>query len=94
MQKPKKIPMRKCAGCGVQLPKRELIRVVRTPEGEVKADPTGKTGGRGAYICGDLKCFERIRKTDRLSRVLEAPVGSEVYDALAALIRPEEQDGQ
>ena len=86
MQKPRKIPMRKCAGCGVSLPKRELIRVVRTPEGDVKVDMTGKLNGRGAYVCGDPKCFERMRKTDRLARVLETSVSVEVYDALAEVI--------
>ncbi len=77
--------MRKCAGCGEQKPKRELIRVVRSPEGEVSVDTTGKKNGRGAYVCGDAKCLAVMRKSNRLSRVLEVPVPQEIYDELEKL---------
>ena len=82
MIKPRKIPMRKGAGCGVQKPKKELIRVVRSPEGEVSVDITGKKNGRGAYVCGDAKCLAAMRKSNRLGRVLEVSVPQEIYDEL------------
>ena len=69
--KQKKIPQRTCNGCGAQKPKKELVRVVRSPEGEVSLDLTGKKPGRGAYICRDIECLKKARKTKRLARVLE-----------------------
>ena len=75
----KKIPMRQCLGCNEHRPKRELLRVVRDPQGEVSLDFTGKKSGRGAYICRDVKCLRRVRKNGRLSRSLECEISDEVY---------------
>ena len=68
---PKKIPMRQCLGCREMKPKKELIRVVRTPEGEVLLDPTGRRNGRGAYLCCKKECLARAVKTRALERALE-----------------------
>ena len=62
MMKTKKIPMRMCLGCGEMKPKRELIRVVKSKEGDISLDLTGKKSGRGAYICKSVECFEKARK--------------------------------
>ena len=82
----KKIPERKCMGCGEKFPKKELLRVVRSPEGEVSVDIGGKKNGRGVYICKRLDCFKKVRKGDKLSRSLEVKVADEVYDELAAMM--------
>ena len=81
--KPKKIPMRMCVGCREMKPKRELIRVVRSPEGAVSMDTTGKKPGRGAYLCPDPDCLTKAKKKKALERCFEQPVPAEVYDALA-----------
>lgn len=78
----KKIPMRMCTGCGEMKPKRELIRVVKSPEGEIALDRTGRLPGRGAYVCPDLECLKKARKTRRLERVFSSAIPEEVYDAL------------
>ena len=78
----KKIPMRMCTGCGEMKPKRELIRVVKSPEGEIALDKTGRLPGRGAYVCPDLECLKKARKTRRLERVFSLAIPEEVYDAL------------
>jgi len=80
--KQKKIPERRCTGCGESFPKRELIRVVRSPEGEVSIDFTGKKSGRGAYICPKSACFKKARKQGRIARSLEVTISDELYDAL------------
>lgn len=81
MQK-KKIPMRQCVGCREMKPKRELIRVVRSPEGEIGLDFRGKNPGRGSYVCPDAACLARARKTKALERAFGCPVPDEVYDRL------------
>ena len=81
-QKPRKIPMRQCLGCNEHRPKLELLRVVRTPEGEVTLDFTGKKSGRGAYICRDVKCLRRVRKSGRLSHNLSCEISADVYDRM------------
>ncbi|MBR6806835.1 MAG: YlxR family protein [Clostridia bacterium] len=81
-QKQKKIPERRCTGCGESFPKRELIRVVRSPEGEVSIDFTGKKSGRGAYICPKSACFKKARKQGRIAKSLEVSISDELYDAL------------
>ena len=78
----KKIPMRMCTGCHEMKPKRELIRVVKTPEGEIKVDFTGKLNGRGAYICKDIACLEKAVKQKALSRAFECPITDEIYEEL------------
>ena len=80
---PKKIPMRMCVGCREMKPKKELIRVVRQPSGQVMLARTGKAAGRGAYVCPDSACLEKARKSKVLERTLEAAIEPEVYDQLA-----------
>ena len=82
--KPRKIPMRQCLGCNEHKPKAELLRVVRTPEGETVPDFTGKKSGRGAYICRDVKCLKRVRKSRRLEHSLACTISEEVYDRMEA----------
>ena len=78
----KKIPQRQCMGCRERKPKRDMIRVVRTPEGAVKLDFGGKMNGRGAYICPDPECLKKVRKSKALDRSLEVEIPEEVYDRL------------
>ena len=80
----KKIPMRQCLGCREMKPKRELIRAVRSPQGEVTLDNTGKKPGRGAYVCRDAECLKRAVKSKALSRAFGAAIPEEVTDALMA----------
>ncbi|MDR1669354.1 MAG: YlxR family protein [Oscillospiraceae bacterium] len=75
-------PVRQCAGCREHLPKRELLRVIRTPEGTVAFDPTGKAQGRGVYLCRKSGCLKRIRKSRALERALKAPVPEAVFASL------------
>ena len=82
--KPKKIPMRMCVGCREMKEKRELIRVVRSPDGEVSLDPTGKKSGRGAYVCRDPDCLKRAIKQRQLERQLDAALSPETAEALRA----------
>ena len=72
-----------CVGCREMKPKKELIRVVRQPSGQVMLDRTGKAAGRGAYVCPDSACLEKARKSKVLERTLEAAIEPEVYDQLA-----------
>ena len=74
--------MRQCMGCNEHKPPAELLRVVRSPDGAVSLDFTGKKSGRGAYICREVKCLQRARKSRRLERVLECSIPDEVYDAM------------
>ena len=82
VQKQKKIPTRRCTGCGESFPKKDLIRVVRSPEGELSIDFTGKKSGRGAYICQKTECFRKAMRGGRLSRSLGVPISPEIYDSL------------
>ena len=79
-------PVRMCVGCRVHAPKRELIRIVRTPTGDIVADAKGKTPGRGAYICRKADCLAKARKNRALERMLEASISPETYDTLTAAI--------
>ncbi len=78
----KKIPIRMCTGCGEQKPKKELIRVVKSPEGEISMDLTGKKSGRGAYLCNDIECLRKARKAKRLERAFDCSIPEDVYDRL------------
>ena len=78
----KKQPTRRCTGCGEHFPKKELIRVLRTPEGEILLDESGKKSGRGAYICKSLTCLKKARKQRRLESSLECSIPEEVYNRL------------
>ena len=82
--KPKKIPMRMCVGCREMNEKRELIRIVRTPEGETVLDSTGKRSGRGAYICRQVECLRRAIRQKQLERQLEITLTPEITEALLA----------
>lgn len=85
----KKIPMRTCIGCNNAKPKKELIRIVKSSDGEVSIDFTGKKNGRGAYVCRDISCLEMAIKTKRLSRTFEMPIENEVYEKLKVEIESE-----
>jgi len=78
----KKIPMRQCLGCREMKAKRELIRIVRSPEGEISLDQTGKKSGRGAYICRSAECLKRVEKSKALSRALGVPAPQTVMETL------------
>lgn len=78
----KKVPMRMCVGCREMKPKKELFRIVRSPDGEINVDRTGKASGRGAYICSSEECLNRAQKTRALERALEHGVSEEVFDRL------------
>ena len=91
--KQRKIPMRKCTGCGEMKPKMELIRVVKAPDvldengevvekGEISLDLTSKKSGRGAYICHNIECLQMARKARRLERAFSCMIPAEVYDAM------------
>ena len=84
--KVKKIPMRQCLGCNEHKPKSELMRVVRTPEGDTVLDFTGKKSGRGAYVCKSLSCLRKARKSKRLEKNLECSISDEVYDSMESEI--------
>ena len=86
MNKPKKIPLRRCLATGEQFPKKELLRVVRTPEGNVVVDEKGKANGRGAYISRSLEAVEIAKKKKVFDRELEVTVPSEIYDELKRII--------
>ncbi|MBQ9113067.1 MAG: YlxR family protein [Clostridia bacterium] len=89
--KPRKIPERQCLGCNSHRPKKELLRVVRTPEGEILLDFTGKRSGRGAYICRDVECLKKARKSGRIGRSLDVTVPEEVFDRMESELRDNEQ---
>lgn len=82
--KPKKIPMRMCVGCREMKEKRELIRIVRTPDGETVLDSTGKRSGRGAYVCRQVECLRRAIRQKQLERQLEITLTPEITEALLA----------
>ncbi len=75
----KKVPMRCCVSCREMYPKKELIRIVKTPDGEVAVDKTGKLNGRGAYICGKAECFKKLKKSRLLGKIFGCEVPDEVY---------------
>ena len=90
--------MRKCLGCGEMLPKKELVRVVKTRTGEkdgketyvISLDKTGKAAGRGAYICNDLNCLQKARKSRRIDRTFEMTIPDDVYDSLEEQIKKDD----
>lgn len=85
----RKVPLRKCVVTGEMLPKKSMLRIVRSKEGEVSVDPTGKKSGRGAYVSKSEEAIELARKKNILERQLEAKIPEEVYDELLRLIRRE-----
>ena len=82
----KKIPLRTCMGCNEKKPKKELIRIVKNKEGNISIDRTGKQEGRGAYICDNPECLEKVIKSKRLERVLETTISQEIYESLRGVI--------
>lgn len=82
MTNAKKVPLRRCAGCNEQKSKKEFIRVVRTPEGNIILDDTGKANGRGVYLCPNKSCLQKARKAKRLERNLDTQIPDEIYNAL------------
>lgn len=90
---PKKIPLRQCVGCREHKPKSELIRVVRSPEGEVSLDFRGKKPGRGAYVCPDPNCLKKARKSRALERAFSSPLPDEVWEGLEEQMEAGEDDG-
>ena len=88
---PKSIPQRMCTGCREHKPKAELVRVVRSPEGEVSLDLTGRKNGRGAYICRSAECLQKARRQRALERALEQPISDELFEQM---LRQIEEDGE
>lgn len=82
--KPRKIPQRQCVGCREMKNKKDLIRVVRSPEGSVSLDFSGKLPGRGAYVCKSAECLKKARKSRALERAFSAEIPPEVYDRMSA----------
>lgn len=80
--KAKKIPMRMCTGCGEMFDKRTLVRVVKSPEGEVSLDLTGKKSGRGAYVCRNISCLKKARKKKAFERAFDMTIDGSVYDKM------------
>jgi predicted RNA-binding protein YlxR (DUF448 family) len=91
--KTRKVPMRTCVACQAKRPKRELVRVVRTPEHTLVLDHKGKVSGRGAYVCGTRACVEQAIKTKRLDRALEVALTEEMVQALLRDLEGAEGDG-
>ncbi len=87
----KKIPMRMCLGCGEMKPKKELIRAVKSPEGDISIDLTGKKSGRGAYICRSIECFGKARKARRFEKAFACRISEEIYDSMEKELRLDEQ---
>lgn len=90
MMKTKKIPMRMCLGCGEMKPKRELIRVVKSKEGDISLDLTGKKSGRGAHICKSVECFEKARKARKFERSFSCMISEDIYNSMEGELRENE----
>ena len=90
MMKTKKIPMRMCLGCGEMKPKRELIRVVKSKEGDISLDLTGKKSGRGAYICKSVECVEKSRKARKFERSFSCMISEDIYNSMEGELRENE----
>ena len=82
----KKQPQRTCMGCNQKKNKKELIRIVKNKNNEISVDRTGKKEGRGAYICDDVNCLEKLIKSKRLERVFEMSISDEIYESLRGVI--------
>ena len=78
----KKLPTRRCTGCGEHFPKNTLVRILRTPDGNIVLDKTGKLSGRGAYICKSTSCLAKAKKASRIERSLECNIPDEIYTKL------------
>ncbi len=89
----KKVPMRQCVGCNTSRPKKELVRVVKAPTGEITMDLTGKKPGRGAYLCPDPACLTKARKKKALERGFAQQIPDEVYESLAHQLEDAKKEG-
>ena len=83
----KKVPMRQCVGCGEMKSKKELLRVIKTPEDEIISDVTGRKNGRGAYICASMECLKNAQKKRGLERSLKVSIPEDVYESLEQEMR-------
>lgn len=92
MRMPRKVPMRMCIGCGENKPKKELIRIVKSPEGEISLDFTGKKSGRGAYICYHVSCLQQARKNRRLEKSFSCRIRTEVYEVMQNALSEADRD--
>ncbi len=81
-----KLPERTCMGCNIKKPKKEFIRIVKSKTGEIDIDKTGKMPGRGAYICDNIECLEKLIKSKRLEKVFEMKISDEIYEKLRGVI--------
>ncbi|MCM1132237.1 MAG: YlxR family protein [Ruminococcus flavefaciens] len=88
-----KIPMRMCLGCNEMKPKKELMRVVKSPEGEITLDFTGKKNGRGAYICQSIECFDKARKSRRFEKSFSCRIDDSIYEVMTDELRKETENG-
>ena len=88
MIKQKKSPKRLCSGCQTFQDKKAMVRIVRTPTGEVVVDPTGKAPGRGGYVCKNAECIQQARSGKGLERALKTAVPATVYDSLTTMLNP------
>ena len=82
----KNVPQRTCMGCNNKKEKRELIRIVKNKENQIFIDKTGKAQGRGAYICNDEKCLDKLKKSNRLEKIFEIKISEEIYESLRGVI--------
>ena len=82
----KKIPQRTCMGCNQKKEKKEFVRIVKNKENDIKIDTTGKLNGRGAYICNDIACLEKVIKSKRLERIFEMKISEQIYNDLRGVI--------
>ena len=82
----KKIPQRTCMGCNEKKDKKDLIRIVKNKANEILVDKTGKLNGRGAYICNNVECLEKLKKSKRLNKVFETNISDEIYESLRGVI--------
>ena len=89
--KEKKVPLRMCTGCGEHKPTRELVRVVKSPEGEISLDLTGRKSGRGAYICPSIECLAKAKKAKRLEKAFSCQIPDDVYAAMEKELKDEQQ---
>lgn len=89
MMQQKKVPVRMCSGCGEHLPKKELVRIVHSPESDISVDLTGRKAGRGAYLCRNSECLRKAQKAKRLERAFDCPIPEEVYKRLEEELKAE-----
>ncbi len=85
----KKLPTRRCTGCGEHFPKKTLVRILRTPDGNILLDKTGKLSGRGAYICKSISCLNKARKASRIERSLSCEIPDDIYAVITEELKSE-----